>query len=275
MTFDLKWAQTGDYDLFVFDGAGVELARSADANIEDPDVDPLGESLFLNTVGDCSQLHVVVRSWAGGPQPLTLDLTVSNLRDAVDPDLNERVDARSTHYLGGARPGQVAMLHGDPNNLPTPLQSGLVSQRPTGAQPNSHTRTLVGFNNPRNLLQSHFTAPVSAPTRVTGAPAVQVWLSTPAQDLPAEQRGTFFVRVLFDDVDVAAPIAIPAAAVNPWPTPFLVEFPTIDRTARTTITVQVSAEPVASSNGDTSPAGNGVFTLWYDSVQYPSRLVLP
>jgi hypothetical protein len=275
LTIDLSWATTGDYDLFVLDGKGAELGRSAAANIDDTDADPLGESLDLR-VKDCAVLQVVVRSWAGGPQPLSLDLAFSEPA-AADPLQEARVDGRSGLYLGGGRPGQIAMTHGAPNNLDTPaaIRSALVTPRPTGAMPNSYTRPAVGFNNPSNLLQAHFTAPVETATTISGTPSARVWLSTPTQSLPADQQGTFFVRLFLDGGEVGEPVAIPASTVNPWPTPFLVEFAEVDKTVRQSVTLQVSAEPIATSAGATSPLGNGVFTLWYDSVQFPSRLILP
>jgi hypothetical protein len=275
VTFDLGWAQPSDYDLFVFNAAGAEIGRSAAANVDDPAADPLGEQLTL-PVTDCQLLHVAVRSWAGVAQPLTLELRVSDLA-AATPDVEARTDDRVALYLGGARPGQVGMTHGDPNNLDTPpeARSALVGRRPTGNQPNSYTRPLLGFNNPRNLLQAHFTAPVTSPIVVDGAPTARLWLSTPTQALEGDQAGTFFARLFVDGTEVGKPVAIPARTIDPWPTPVLVEFAPLTRQPRSSITLQVSAEPVASSTGTTSPLGNGAFTLWYDSVQYPSRLVLP
>lgn len=275
VTMNLSWAQTGDYDLFVFDEDGNNVAGSFDANIEDPDVDPLGEELTMK-VSDCQVLHIAARSWAGGPQPLTLSLTVTDPAQAV-ADLEPRTGDRTIHYLGGGRPGQIAMTHGAPNNLDTPqeIRSRLTADRPTGNRPNSYTRPPVGFNDPQNLLQAHFTTPIEEPRSVSGVPTARVWLSTPAQSLPADQSGTFFVRLFLDGTEVGEPVAIPATAVNPWPTPFLVEFEDVNRMVRSSATLQVSSEPVASSTGTTSAAGNGAFTLWYDSVQYPSNVMLP
>jgi hypothetical protein len=270
--FDLSWEHASDYDLFLFDADGFEIARAVEENLETGE----NSERITITLNHCQSVYLAVRSWAGAPvQPLDLDVTVSDLADP-DEDLEPRDDARRFYYLGGDRPGQLAMAHGEPNEPPVPIESALVDERPTGGDPAHYTRLLVGFNQHRNLLQAHYSTMLDTPVEISGDAAVQVWVSSATMGLPDDHEGELTVRLYADGLELGtSPARIPGSAINPWPTPLWVVFDDIDMTAFFRLTVQVSADPVVASDQSTSPPGNAHYTVWYDSVQFPARLMLP
>jgi hypothetical protein len=90
----------------------------------------------------------------------------------------------------------------------------------------------------------------------------------------ADHEGTLWAQ-LYVEGTLVGEVEVPGVELTDTPQPLFVSFPDIDEPFGWQVTFQVSAEPVAASSGDTSPPGNAQFTVWYDSVQFPSVLILP
>lgn len=272
VTIDLAWANPSDYDLFVSDAEGFEIARSATSNVDEGQV--WAESVTFD-VDDCEAFTVRVSSWAGTPVE-TLDLTLTVTPDeSTDTGTTERGDTPTILYLAGDRPGQLGTLHTQSGAEDLPSRTAFSTDRPTTGQPNQHTRPAVGFDTHRNPFQPwwHLEVPVGDEFDVVGDASALVWLSSQTSpDHPA----TFFVRLFLDGAQVGE-AAIDGALVGSEPRPFLVEFPGIEATDAYSVTLQVSTPPVVSSSSPTphDEPGDLNHTVWYDSVQYPSRLILP
>jgi hypothetical protein len=283
VTFTLEWDDPSDYDLVIYDDEGWSLGASQEENIQDGTT---VEQVTL-TFRHCEQFSVSARSWAGLPeQELTLTIdpepaggqltctdgdTAPGCSGKEAGEAPDRVeDERAFLYLAGDRPGQAAMAWGQPNDLLIPLRSGFSHDRPTGGAPNSYNRPALGFNDYRNLLQAHFTE-FDMERDVLGDAEALVWVSSRTM---ADHDGTLFVQLYLDGAKVSE-VEVPGSAIDSNPTPIRATFPDIDYTDAWDVTLMLAAEPIASSNGTTSEAGNAHYQVHYDAVQFPSRLVLP
>ena len=295
LTFRLTWPDSSDFDILVFDGEGNELGRSAESNIDGGDT--RFEEVTIAAITHCADLSVAVRSWAGRPdQDLSLKISFSNPGPAFacaldDPhpacagkaegDAPARVeDTRMRLYLGGDRPGQAAMAGHYPfatGNLGNPPLSGSLStQRPTGGVPNTFTHTALGNTNQnKNPFQAHFTRPFSEPGSVVGDVHALLWVSSET----LKNDGILYVDLFVDGTGPLvqtrqARISVPGAQINSHPTPIRVTFRNVQIPVESDFTLQVASDAVATSGGTTGRPGDAQWTLWYDSVQFPSRVTL-
>jgi hypothetical protein len=268
VTMTLEWDEAvNDYDLLVLNDRGFIIGQSEEVN---PETGDAREELSIN-VRDCQQLTVWLRNFAGAPgQPL--DLTIE-----VEPDTDPgevAADTRTILYAGGD-PGQVSMVHSfDANTDEIPVRSTLDADRPTGFTPNQYTRAVVGSITERNPFQPHFTTGIERRDLVGPASAV-VYLSTPLHEAQLD-GGEILVRLLLDGM-IHAEQTIPMTELTDVPQPFFVDFGEISRNVRMNVGIDVVAEPAVSPNnpeviGDLSDAA---YSLWYDSAQFPTRVIVP
>lgn len=279
---NLDWENPSDYDIFVYDHEGAELARSDGSNI---DGQTSMEELILD-VNHCDRFVIAAKNWAGSPEEsLKLAITVTpgtQLLACAEADTAPGCtgkqagqapdfvpDTRTRLYLGGD-PGQIAMLHAYQNNG-APFRGTLAASRPTGGSPNSHTRALVGFHDQwQNPLVPHFTGTFTEPRAITGDVTTLLWASSPTLDA----TGKIFAT-LYGDGAVLKTVEIAGNRVTSNPTRLAITFPGIDALVESSLTLQVATAPVATSGGQTGNARDALVTLHYGSVQFPSRVTLP
>ncbi len=295
LTFRLTWPDSSDFDIFVFDAEGSELGRSAESNIDGGDT--RFEEVTIQGILHCDDLAVAVRSWAGRPdQKLTLKVDFKNPgpvftcaaddphtacagKAAGEPPVRV-ADTRTRLYLGGDRPGQAAMAghyplatagQGEP-----PLSGRLSTQRPTGGVPNTFTHTAAGNTNQnKNPFQAHFTLPFAEPGTITGDVDALVWVSSET----LKNGGILYVDLFVDGTGPLtttrqARVSIPGAQIQSHPTPIRVSFSNVEIPVETDFTLQVATDAVATSAGTVGRPEDAQWTLWYDSVQFPSHVTL-
>ena len=285
VTIDLKWADSAsDYDIFVSDAEGMELARGDRINA----ADQVFTEQAVFEAAHCEVFSISVTNYLGQPlAPLDLTVTVTPTEGAKPLACREAdtapgcagkaagaapdrvADARSFYYLSGD-PGQGSMIYKQQGAEDVPFRSNLSTTRPTGAKPNSYTAPPVGFNAYQNPFQAYFTTTWEQPRRITGDVTALVWVSSRTM---RDAAGTLTAELFAEGASVGK-VQIPGADISEDPTPLSVRFPNVD-VETVDVTLQIGKEPVASSNGTTSSPGNATYTLWYDSVQFPSRLTLP
>ncbi len=289
VTIDLTWSAESDYDIFVFDDdTGAELGRSADPNIDGGT--GWDESAWL-TLEQCQRITVFVRSWAGSPaETLTLDIGVTPAEPTLaclEGDIAANCegieaggtpsasteDGRAILYLGATGPGQASMLYdyassqAGVNDLP---RSTLVADRPTSGTPDGHTRLLVGFHDrAKNPLVAHWTGAVDG-RDIVGEAFAEVWISSRTADPTA-----VLYAYLFLDGSIAAEVAIPGDELTADPKRHVIRFAGLDATAVGEVTLQIAAEPFATSEGHEGNAADAEATIHFGSVQFPSRVTLP
>ncbi len=66
---------------------------------------------------------------------------------------------------------------------------------------------------------------------------------------------------------------IPGSQVSTFASPLRATFTGIDVVVETELTLTVSAKPAAGTGGPGN-TGNAEWTIYYDSVQFPSRITL-
>lgn len=288
LDFSLNWTNTSDFDLYVFDAVGSTLAASAARVIDGGDTKL--ERAEVTELPHCADFSVEIRNWAGRPDELLkLDIAFKDPGplmacakddpapgcaglEAGEPPVRIP-DTRTRLYAGGDRPGQLAMqghyLFGTVNQGDPPVMGRLGVQRPTGGKTNTFTHTLTGNTQQhQNPFMANFTIPVSN-QRITGDVTALVWVSS--QTL--KNGGTLFVDLWRDGTSVLqgtriARATIPGTAVGTIATPIFVRFANLNETVQSELVLQVSS-PLASDN-----PGNAEWTLYYDSVQFPSRITL-
>ena len=162
------------------------------------------------------------------------------------------------------------MVHTQQGAEEVPFRSALTTERPTGAVPNTYVAPPVGFNAYRNPLQAYWGTEFDEPRAIAGDAHALVWVGSETM----KEGGTLFAQ-LFADGSKVGEVEIAGADIGSGPTPLWLTFPDVDVPDAYDVTLQLSTEPVASSNGTTSDPGNATFTVYYDSVQFPSRLTLP
>lgn len=285
VTVDVKWADSvSDYDIFVSDADGAEIARSDKFNV--PDQNFTEQASF--EVAQCDAFQIAVSNFAGQPlQALDLTITVApapghkplaciegdtapGCAGKLAGEAPARVaDSRGLYYLSGD-PGQGSMIHTQEGAEEVPFRSALSTTRPTGGVPNSYSAPPVGFNTYQNPFQAYFSTAWEEPRVIKGDVTALVWVSSRTM----KDAGGTLVAELFADGGSVGRVEIPGASIGEGPTAIPVRFPNVDVEAFD-LTLQLGKEPVASSSGTTSSPGNATFTVWYGSAQFPSRVTLP
>lgn len=299
LEFDLNWPGAGDFDLYVLDDEGNELESSTNFN----PLDGNGENVTVPGVTHCDDLMVLVRNYAGQSfDLLTLRITFKfpgpmfaceeedphpacegkEAGEAPEP----QVDTRTRLWFGGARPGQAAMqAHYVNNTAGSPVLEGsgeLVKARPLGGEVNHFTHTGQGFaNQNQNPFQANFTIGVAETTDIEGTLHATVWVSSQTmQGVGDNPPGTLYVDLYADSFAAVLAgthlgrVSVPGTAIGEGPTRISVTFEDLDVTIEQELTVQVAAEPVATSEGAVGNPSDAHYTVYYDSVQFPSGITL-
>jgi len=297
LTFTLSWTDSSDFDLYVFDAEGSTMAVSNASNIDGGDTRV--EEAVVEGMSHCTDFSVQARNWAGRPdQTLKLKIEFKNPGPAFACELDDPhpacagkaegeapdrlPDTRTRLYLGGDRPGQASMVghyvFGNAGAGEPPLKGTLSSTRPLGGKPNTHTRLLAG--NPEqheNPFFANFSIPVEGPKQLKGTVDVLLWLSSQTMsqdggpvhiDLMKDGTGALATDTRIARVDVAG------SAIGTTPTPVRVRFTGLDAVVESELVLQISANPVATSGGAVGNPNDAELTLYYDSVQFPSRVTL-
>lgn len=282
----LDWANNPhDYDLYVLDANGDEIASSENFN----QTDPPHEELTID-FRHCDNFTIQARSWVAGPtETLTIGVTVEPGQELLACAENDPApgcagklageapdfvpDDRARLYFGGDRPGNVAATARYANSQTgqsIPMAQTLSDARPTSGVANTHTRPVVGnpdFGEDNNFFP-FFVKTLSEPVMVSGPVHMLAWVSS--KTMTATDVLWFDLMVdggLMQRIEVAG-------KAGPGPKPVLVTFDGYDAIeAFEKITVGIT-----SPRGNDDPpnqASYAEWTLFYDSVQYQSRVTLP
>lgn len=270
ITARITWEDTpSDYDLYGYTYFGdqrTELGTSNESNIDGGDT---RVEEITATVDDCQRIDLELRSWAGSPaQDLRFQVEVTPLGEPVEGRAARAEDDRRALYLAGDRPGNLG-TPADTVGDAYPFRGRLSTERPTANVPNATTRPVLGSTIERNPLQPWWDGGVEDFPTVTGSPSALVWLSSPSQQ---QDPGAVLVQLFLNGQEHA--VEIPGEQLTAEVRPFLVEFPEVDTTVADA-SLQVSALPVVSPNTQSEHTGDANHTVWFDSVQYQSRLFLP
>lgn len=266
----ITWADTpSDYDLYAYtylDDFRYSLGTSNESNIDGGDtrIEQIGA-----TVDDCQRIDIEIRSWAGSPaQDITLDLQLTPSGEPRTDVLARPADNRIGLYLAGDRPGNLTPP-ADTAGADYPFRGTFSTERPTANAPNLITRPVVGSTIEKNPFQPWWAGEFGDFPTVQGNPSALVWLSSPTQQ---EDPGTVLVQLFLNGGEHT--VEIPGDQLTPDVRPYLVEFDEVD-TQVFGFSLQVSALPIVSPNAQSEHLGDANHTVWYDSVQYQSRLYLP
>lgn len=258
-----------DYDLYVLGADGAVLASSDAQNATDGP----GEKLEVE-LAHCQAFTVEVRNWAGtfAEKPLNLTLSMVPGEEQL-PDAPAAVaDTATRLWLDATGPGNVASVPGSgtANQSGAPVGPSVRKDRPTTGVPNGHAR-VAGFRDQyKNLLVPWWEAPLTAPRPVVGDGSALVWVSSPT----LAQGGTLYVDLYLDGA-LASSAKVAGALIGRDPTPVRVTFPGLEAVDPvTTVGLQVATVPAVASSGPGNPA-DAEDTVWFGSVQFPSRVTLP
>jgi hypothetical protein len=284
----LTWAMNPhDYDLYIVDDeSGGVIASSENFN----QTDPTKEGVTNVEIAHCQDISILVRNWVAGPtERLNLQVTVmpgdqllACAQDDPAPGCAGKaageppdfvLDTRARLFFGGSRPGMVAAAlryayatggAGEP-----PMHQALVSQRPTAGVPNSQTRLVHGNYDfgPDSPFFPHFKTRLAAPVTVSGPIQVLAWLSSRTM-VPTD-------KLWFDlHIDGALVKRVEVTNIGAGPKPVLV---TIDGYEPTEALESVTVGITSPRAYDAPPtdASYAEWTLFYDSVQYQSRVTFP
>ncbi len=266
----ITWADTpSDYDLYAYsyvEDFRYSLGSSNESNIDGGDT---RIEDFSTTVGDCQRIDIEIRSWAGNPaQDITLDLQLTPTGEPRTDVPVRPADDRLGLYLAGDRPGNLTTPQ-DTAGADYPFRGTFSQERPTANAPNLITRPVAGSTIEKNPFQPWWAGQLDDFPSVQGHPSALVWLSSPTQQ---QDPGAVLVQLFLNGQEHT--VEIPGDQLTPDVQPFIVEFDAVD-TPVFQFSLQVSALPVASPNAQSEHAGDANHTVWYDSVQYQSRLYLP
>ena len=280
----LNWTEQADHDAFVLGEDGSELAAANARTVFD------GPETLDVELAHCESFTVIARSGPGHPgSMMSLDITVTPGKTLLAcaesdpapgcagklageaPDLIP--DTRSRLYLGGGRPGQASMAGhyvwttGDQAGDP-PLHGTLAATRPTGGTPNTYTRPAAGFDDQyQNPFLAHFGLPLEG-KQITGDVHALVYASSQTMN-----QGGILNIDLWADGSLLKRVEFPGANVPTVASPLTATFNDIDVLVETELTLTVSAKPAASTQGPGNPA-DAEWTIYYDGVQFPSRVTL-
>lgn len=266
----IEWPEmSSDYDLYVYtytEGIRHLLAESKESNIDGGDTRIEDISA---TVGDCQMLDIEIRSWAGSPaQDITLDLQLTPEGEPRTDVTARPADGRVGLYLAGDRPGNLTPPQ-DTAGDAYPFMGRFSEERPTANVPNLTTRPVAGSTIEKNPFQPWWAGQLDGFPVVQGNPSALVWLSSPTQQ---QDPGTVFVQLFLNGQEHT--VEIPGSELTHEVRPFLVQFPEVD-TQVGNFSLQVSTDPIVSPNDQSEHTGDANHTVWYDSVQYQSKLYLP
>ena len=282
---DLAWANNPhDFDLYFVDAEG-NGAASENFN----QTDPTGESLVQEGVKHCDEFKILVRNWVGGPERLTLKITVEPSeallacgeadpapgcagKAAGEPPAFVP-DDRARLYFGGDRPGIVAAqarYAASVAGQQSPVKQALTPTRPSIGVPDAFTRPVAGnpdFGEASNFFP-YFRTDLAKPVTMSGPVHMLAWLSSRTMD--ADDKLFFDLHLdggLVKRVEVVG-------AVGKGPKPVLVTF---DGYEATTVEQSITVAITSPRGNDDPPnqASYAEWTLFYDSVQYQSRVTLP
>jgi hypothetical protein len=284
----LSWANNPhDYDLYIVDDeSGGVIASSENFN----QTDPTGEQVTDVEIAHCQDISVLVRNWVAGPtERLSLAVEIAPGEQLLACAENDPApgcsgkaageapdfvaDTRSRLYMGGDRPGMVAATAryaASVAGTEAPMAQKLVAARPTSGVPNSHTRPVVGnpdFGEYNNFFP-FFRMKLPQPVTFSGPVTMLAWVSSRTMN-PTD-------KLWFDlhlDGALVKRVEVIGKATR-GPKPVLVTFEGYDATeALESLTVGIT-----SPRGNDDPpnqASYAEWTLFYDSVQYQSRVTLP
>lgn len=268
LTWDGDDNTPSDYDVYTYaytQGFRFSSGTSNQSNIDGGDT---RVETTTTTLDDCQQFDVEVRSWAGSPaQTLALDIEVTPVGTPLD-DVEARTDDRIALYLAGDRPGNLTPPQ-DTAGTDYPFRATFSPERPTANVPNTITRPVLGSTIAKNPLQPWWAGQLEEFPTLRGNPSALVWLSSPTQQ---QDPGAVLVQLFLNGTEHT--VEIPGSELTSDVQPFLVQFPAVD-TQVFEVSLQVSALPVVSPNTASEHLGDATHTVWYDSVQYQSRLFLP
>ncbi|HEX9824023.1 MAG TPA: hypothetical protein VGB51_06470 [Actinomycetota bacterium] len=298
----LSWAGDGDFDLYVLDAEGTELDSSVAFN----PLDGNGERVELAEVAHCTDLEVLVNNYAGqSDEQLTLSVAFKNAgpqfaceEEDPHPACEGKLageapapvpDTRTRLYLGGDRPGQASMVGHYANGVaggglpPTPT-ARLTETRPVGGESNHYTHAAGGFRNQNSQgLQAHFTTGVAQPTEIKGDVYSTVWVSSETlKGVHDNPPGKLYVQLWSDsfgeeasETTLLGQVIVPGTQIGSAPTRISVVFEDLPAvTIEQELTLQVATDPVATSGGAVGNPSDAQWTVYYDSVQFPSFIAL-
>ena len=271
VTATATWADTpSDYDLYAFgyyEDTDLKLnaGTSNESNIDGGDT--RSES-FSFTATDCERIDFELRAWAGNPaQDVQLEIPLEPVGDASSDVSARALDSRATLYLAGDRPGNIT-TPADTAGAEYPFHASFSEDRPTSNVPNLTTR-VAGSQTEKNPVQPWWAGQADSFPLVQGRPSVTLWLSSATQQ---QDPGSISVQLFLNGAEQV--VIIPGSELTSDVKPFLIEFDEVD-TQVYSYGLQVTALPVASPNAASEHTGDANHTVWYDSVQYGSRLFLP
>jgi hypothetical protein len=284
----LAWANNPhDYDLYIRDDdSGGIIASSENFN----QTDPTGEQVTDVEIAHCQDISVLVRNWVAGPtEPLTLTVAITPGDQLLACAENDPApgcagkaagaapdfvaDNRSRLYMGGDRPGMLAATAryaASVAGTDAPMAQRLVPTRPSSGVANTHVRAVAGnpdFGEYNNFFP-FFRTRLSQPVTFSGPVSVLAWISSKTMTATDKLWFDFHLDgALVKRVEVIG-------KAGPGPKPVLVTFDGYDATeALESVTVGIT-----SPRGNDDPpnqASYAEWTLYYDSVQYQSRVTLP
>jgi len=295
----LDWtAPNNDFDLYAFDADGFELARSDNSNI---DGQTIGELATVSGIRHCDDFSVEVRNWAGDPgEPLTLEIELTNPgpmfaceeddphpacegKEAGEPPA--RVDdTRTRVYLGGEGPGNVGAASHYADSLAgagtTPGSTTMSTERPLGGRTNTYTHVFQGNpDNGPNPFQGNWILPLDEALEVSGDVHVQLWISSQSQS--GGPNGKLNIDLYTDSFGAGlgatrvARVVVPGSQIPTIASPLFVTFEDVSFSAEQELILQVAADAVVTSAGAVQATEDLEFTVYYDSVQFPSQVTLP
>ena len=298
LRFTLGWAEANnDFDLYVIDDEGFTLAASDQSNI---DGGTIGEATEVPGVAHCTDFSVEVRNWAGHPDtPLSLDIVFANpgpmfacAEDDPHPacagkaqgEAPARIDdTRTRLYLSGEGPGNLGsaahFVDSTAGAGTTPASNTLTTQRPLGGSTNTYTHVFQGNpDNGPNPLQGNWIAALDEPVEVSGDVHALIWISS--QTMASGPDGTLLVDLYTDSFGTGlggirvARVVVPGTKISTIASPLFVTFEDVSFAAEQELFIQVAADAVVTSAGAVQAEEDLEFTVYYDSVQFPSHITL-
>jgi hypothetical protein len=285
----LAWANNPhDYDLYIRDDESDGVVASSE-NFNQ--TDPTGEMVENVEIAHCQDISVLVRNWVAGPtERLTLTVTITpgdqllacaeadpapgcaGKAAGAAPDFV--ADNLSRLYFGGDRPGMVAAaqryVYSTGGLGDAPMRQALTTSRPTSGVANVHVRPVHGNYDfgEYSPFFPYFRTRISQPTQVSGPITVLAWISS--KTMTTSDKLWFDLHL---DGALVKRVEVVGKA-GPGPKPVVVTFEGYDA-AEVLESITVGITSPRSYDSPPSDSSYAEWTLYYDSVQYQSRVTLP